>query len=622
MIPPGASAVNAYVHVDGLFRLMESMGFTVADYFDDTSFSPGFPVPVDHAGFSNAVNAMAPGNSTGTGSGGFVFGRAAVGTTVGIADDPRVVAHEFCHALLWDSVHSPNFGFAHSAGDSIAAILNAPGSLAPDPFVTFSWIAIGRRHDRDVTAGWAWGGVNDTGGYQSEQILCTTHFRAYRCTGGDATELAAARLAARYLVYLIIRAIGSLATSPITPTPSAAVWASALINADAGTNRFDDELGGCLGKVIRWSFEQQGLYQPPGAPVPVVTPGAPPAVDVYVDDGRGGQYGYQRRFWENTSVWNRLAPDGHAHHQSPRPGVPNYAYVRVSNRGTADATDLVVRGYHCRPGVGLVWPDDWTAMTTEAISIPGPVPAGGHIVVGPFAWTPEHAGHECLLMSVSAAGDVANTDQASFLPCASGPTPIWRLVPFDNNLGQRSLAPVPGSGREDLAEAFRDCELWVSNPFDHPSRMVIEVDLPAVLAARGWQLTFKEAGATSFVLGPRASRRLRPRLIDGADFTAGDVTSAGGPAIRVQALADGLPVGGMTYLLDPGLRDPDPGEEHHRSRRHQRCCYCDCDCDEAHRRGRDRCERRSAPARPRTVPPAADVRSGAELGYHSASQPV
>ena len=34
------SAVNAYVHVDGLFRLMESMGFTVADYFDDTSFSP------------------------------------------------------------------------------------------------------------------------------------------------------------------------------------------------------------------------------------------------------------------------------------------------------------------------------------------------------------------------------------------------------------------------------------------------------------------------------------------------------------------------------------------------------------------------------------------------------
>ena len=133
-------------------------------------------------------------------------------------------------------------------------------------------------------------------------------------------------------MYLIIRAIGSLATSPVTPTPSAAVWASALINADAGTNRFDDEFGGCLGKVIRWSFEQQGLYQPPGAPVPVSNPGAPPAVDVYVDDGRGGQYGYQRRFWENTSVWNRLAPDGHAHHQAPRPGVPNYAYVRVSNR--------------------------------------------------------------------------------------------------------------------------------------------------------------------------------------------------------------------------------------------------------------------------------------------------
>jgi len=599
------SAVNAYVHVEGLFRLMESMGFTVADYFDDTSFNPGFPVPVDHAGFGNAVNAMAPGNSTGTGSGGFIFGLAAAGTTVGIADDPRVVAHEFCHALLWDSVNSPNFGFAHSAGDSIGAILNAPGSQAPDPFVTFPWINIGRRQDRSVAAGWAWGGVNDTGGYQSEQILCTTHFRAYRSTGGDAAELAAAQLAARYLVYLIIRGIGSLATSPITPTPNPAVWASALINADAGTVRFDDQRGGCLGKVVRWSFEQQGLYQPPGAPVPVVTPGAPPPVDVYIDDGRGGQYSYQPHFWENTSVWNRLAPDGRPDHQTPRGGIPNYAYVRVSNRGTTDATNLVVRGYHCRPGMGLVWPDDWTAMTTDAISVPGPVPAGGHLVVGPFAWTPEHGGHECLFMSVSAAGDLANTDPATFLPCAAGPTPIWRLVPFDNNLAQRSLVPVPGGGgREDLVEAFRDRELWVGNPFDHPAQVQISVELPALLATRGWQATFREAGASEFTLGPRASRCLRPRLTDGADFTAVDVTSAGNPAIRLQALIDGLPIGGITYLLDPELTepaqehhepdnddeedgrcDPDREEGHHHSQRHRRCC-CHCDCPGAHHRGR------------------------------------
>jgi hypothetical protein len=70
------------------------------------------------------------------------------------------VLHEFCHELLWENVGSPNFGFAHSAGDSLAAILLDPGSLAPDRFLTFPFISIlnARRHDRDVTAGWAWGG--------------------------------------------------------------------------------------------------------------------------------------------------------------------------------------------------------------------------------------------------------------------------------------------------------------------------------------------------------------------------------------------------------------------------------------------------------------------------------
>src|SRR5690348_8553419 len=100
------------------------------------------------------------------------------------------------------------------------------------------------------------------------------------------------------------------------------------------------------------------------------------------------------------------------------------------------------------------------------------------------------------------------------------------------------LVPVPGGGgREDLVEAFRDRELWVSNPFDHPAQVQISVDLPALLATRGWQVTFGEAGASSFTLGPRASRSLRPRLIDGADFTAVDVIGAGSPAIWLRASA-------------------------------------------------------------------------------------
>lgn len=551
------SAVNTYYHLDALFQLMEDMGFNVADYFDDTSFNPGFPLSADFRGFSDLVNAHALGNSTGTGSGGFGFGLAASGTTVGIADDARVVAHEFCHALLWDSVHSPNFGFAHSAGDSIGAILNDPGSQAPDRFVTFPWVNIGRRHDRGVAAGWAWGGINDVGGYSSEQILCTTLFRAYRSTGGDATSIVGQRYAARYLTYLIIRAIGSLATNPITPTPIPDLFATALMNADLGTAMFDDQPGGGCTKVIRWAFEQQGLYQAPGTVKPYTTVGAPPLVDVYINDGRHGEYSYTEKFWETTDIWNRHQPDGNGIHQTPVIGETNYAYVRVKNRGTLPASRVVVRGYHCRPAAGLVWPDDWTTMITDSITVPGTIPAGGQVVVGPFQWKPRFVGHESMLMSVSAQGDLANNDPATFFPSASGPTPIWRLVPFDNNMAQRGIIPIPGGGgRRRLMEAFRHRHFWVNNPFDRTARVEIQGVLPNFLSSRGWLISWDNPGAAGFSLGPRAERKIEPRLVDGRDFTVAEVLLAGRVAIEMHVFVDGLEVGGLTYILDPSMKKP------------------------------------------------------------------
>ena len=135
------AAVNAYHHCDAAFRMVQEMGFDIRNYFDGTNF----PVPVDHRSdfgdgscpLGNCVNARADGNWSFTGSGGFQFALAAENCKVGIAADRRVVLHEFGHALLWDSVHSPNFGFAHSAGDSLAAILLDPESRSPDRFQTF-----------------------------------------------------------------------------------------------------------------------------------------------------------------------------------------------------------------------------------------------------------------------------------------------------------------------------------------------------------------------------------------------------------------------------------------------------------------------------------------------------
>jgi hypothetical protein len=552
------AAVNAYHHCDALFRMVAGMGFTISSYFNGTTF----PVRVDHrATIGTAcpggacVNAQAPGNATGTGSDGFRFALQASGQPVGIACDWRVVLHEFGHALLWDSVNSPNFGFAHSAGDSLGAILNDPGSLAPDRFLTFPWTVITRRHDRPV-ASWAWGGPNDVGGYSSEQILSTTLFRFYRSIGGDSTRLNMQRLAARYSTYLIVRAIGSLATSPITATPMASVFATALQTADVSSASFEGQPGGAYAKVMRWAFEKQGLYQPPGAPVPVTTVGAPPDIDVYIDDGRQGEYPYREVFWENQDIWNRLNPDAGFAHETPIVGRPNFLYVKVKNRGTQTATNVAVRCYHCRPATGLVWPADWVPTTTPELPVGAPIVPGGTVLVGPFEWTPTVVGHQCLLATVTTPGDLSNIDSASGRPCAAGPTPHWRLVPYDNNIGQRNVAPVAGKSMLGLIASFKGRRFWAQNPFEKRVKMALEVVLPPLLEKRGWKLQLAWKG--TLTLNKGESRLIRTALKPGNAFRPAELK--GGQMIRILAKAEGRVVGGLSYLIDPTLAKP-PAEK-------------------------------------------------------------
>jgi zinc metalloprotease ZmpB len=565
------AAVNAYHHCDRFFRLVREMGFDLNVYFGGTLF----PTVVDHRGLGGAViNAHCIGNGA-FGIDHTAFALADLTNTaqpMGICCDYRVVLHELAgHGTLYNHVNGPNFGFAHSAGDSVGVVLNDYDTKAPDRFESFPWVPIvGRRQDRTPAAGWGWAGAIalnpfsglDPGGYNNEQILCTTHFRIYRAIGGDSTEQAMREFAGRYVAYLILRTIAGL--TPATNPPNATVYATDLIAAELGDWTSADQVGGCYWKVIRWAFEKQGLYQPASTPKPNNNIGPPPPVDVYIDDGRGGEYPYVagdgyyflQKFWETTDVWNRHHPDGKLEHQTPIVGKANYAYVRVKNRGTNAAGNVTVRGWHCRPSAGLVWPDDWTPMTTPSRLIAS-LPPGGQTIVGPFEWYPWFTGHECMLMSASAPGDLANNDPASGMPAAAGPTPLWRLVPCDNNLGLRAVIPVPGGGhRDDLVAAFHGRRFWASNPFARTAKMEIRAVLPAFLASRGWGVRLDNPGGGSFSLGPRDSRIIRPRLISGQDFTALDVQAAGRVAIEFVVLADGLVVGGLTYLLDADMREP------------------------------------------------------------------
>ena len=205
---------------------------------------------------------------------------------------------------------------------------------------------------------------------------------------------------ARFAVYLILRAIGTL--TPATNPSNAAGLASALMDADLGDWTKEGHAGGAYGKVIRWAFEKQGLYQPAGTPTPITKPGAPPAVDVYIEDGRHGEYQYQENHWSCKAIWNRRKNDGGTTHEEPLVNKINYAYVKIKNRGTQVATNVVVKAFHAPyPGTGLDYPNDWKPMTTTKLAGANVPPnSSAEITVGPFKWTPKQKGHECLFMVV------------------------------------------------------------------------------------------------------------------------------------------------------------------------------------------------------------------------------
>jgi len=475
------AAVNAYYHCDKFFRLLDGMGFTRAGYFGGSAF----PSPVDHRGSINVatgieINAHCLGTAGGVGILQTTFALADTGDLVnplGIACDYRVVLHELGgHGVLYNHVHSANFGFAHSAGDSIAAVLNDAGSQVPDRFVSFPWVNIGRRHDRTPAAGWGWAGnialnpfnpAIDGGGYNNEQILSTSHFRIYRSIGGDSANLTTQRFAGRMTVYLILRAIGSL--TPATNPTNAAGWVTTLLAADLGDWLTENVTGGAYGKVIRWAFEKQGLFQAAGTPTPNNLEGAPPAVDVYIDDGRAGLYTYQSNWWSCQSIWNRLSPDGLAGHEDPAGGT-NYAYVKVKNRGTTVANDVVVKAYHCKPSAGVLWPDDLQPMSTAQLSAGTLQPNNTEEkIIGPFEWMPttNAFGLDTMMMIVSASGDPSNV--ANFTP--GRVVEDWRLVPNDNNIARRDVTLVrlatliadSGSFGNACVGSFKDEMLYLSN---------------------------------------------------------------------------------------------------------------------------------------------------------------
>jgi hypothetical protein len=425
------------------------MGFDVSTYFDGTQF----PVTVDHrasiGGQANTVNAQAPGNTASTGSDGFRFALLAAGTTIGMAVEQRVTWHEFGHALLWDHLHRPNFRFAHSIGDTLAAILLDPESVAPDKGRTFPWTGIARRHDHAPASGFAWGGrqddtlpvgnflSHDAAGYKREQILSSTLFRLYVALGGRHDDTEVRKTASRRTVWLLLETIASL--SPTAPPARSGDFLRLLIEADLSTaSPVEPTAGGILHKALRWCFEQQGLFQPAGAPTPVVSAGAPPEVDVFIDDGRGGGYGPFADFaTEPPGLWCRSTAGGPAVHEDPVAGQATRVNVAVSNRGSQTAPGVVVRV--AAKGSDDDWPAGWTDLVpaggAQTVADVGP---GQTVVFGPFEWTPGQSGKALVFADAH-----CNDDESIVRATLNGAASAKLVAMLDNNAALRSVTVAP-----------------------------------------------------------------------------------------------------------------------------------------------------------------------------------
>ena len=164
------SAVNAYYHFEALILRMQQYGFDVDDYlkFAVTPLEVAYRGGIQPGGRSGkTVNAQVrwrvrPDKITGPGYGVLAISLALadlrispVKSPLGIACDPRWLWHEFGHVLLAGATGDLEFGFAHSAGDAMAAIVHDPvSSLAEEKKWrgrTFPWVTLpGRRHDREA----------------------------------------------------------------------------------------------------------------------------------------------------------------------------------------------------------------------------------------------------------------------------------------------------------------------------------------------------------------------------------------------------------------------------------------------------------------------------------------
>jgi len=557
--PP--SAAGNFVFSSDDVNFLDSMAYFHLDRFQTYVQNnlgllnvANYSIAVDPQGYSGADNSHYV-SGVGISYGGGITPVPAF-NPVPDAADAMVVLHEYGHAIQDNArpgFDNPSSGVGEGFGDFLAAIFYDDKHVNPAQTRGFmmSWdseMGLGSWPGRRYDLAWlfdgpeyaACGGENHCAG----QLWCTTMFELYRKLGGDSGYSGVKQKGRDLAIRLHLQANFLVPTVGCTATQ----MAQQVEAADSNLGGWRSLANGLHKKVIYDTFRRRHL-----------TGFADLAVDVYVNDGREGGYGslsgndlfgetlWLDNFWETQDIWTTLAPYASpaaqaagtlADHIEPTVGSLAYLYCRVKNRGTnaGGSGPLNVKAFHCVPGMGLVWPDDWSPMNTASIPVANILPgAGSGVVVGPFPWTPTEVGHECVLVIAESSSDHALTQDLLVTDHVSHAD----LVPFDNNIAQRNLVPT-------MPKAKTVRGFFVANPhrLPRPIELRFESSLPS-----GWHWESSLGGQHSFQLGPLERRWVEVRIDQGA---GGEVTSFDAPyALRVTGSIEGEVIGGITFYVAP-----------------------------------------------------------------------
>jgi hypothetical protein len=167
-------------------------------------------------------------------------------------------------------------------------------------------------------------------------------------------------------------------------------------------------------------------------------------------------------FYITEDIWIREGSDGIANQEHENPqytgaGSTASVYVRVRNRGCADAASQDVRLYWAKASSGLSWPDPWNggvtvdgALMGDEIGLEptGTVPSGGYTILE-YTWPlPDPADyasfgadrvHFCLLARIGADADMTTPETSD----------LWNNVRNNNNIVWKNVTVAESTSGGD-----------------------------------------------------------------------------------------------------------------------------------------------------------------------------